>query len=163
MASGIKTVSSRLSSEHRKMIAEIVKRTGETRSSLFERIIDSEHRRVMNGESVSESLAKNIETISETMKQLQPILKETAKNSKESLNAASSIYCGTLFALKELFRSIYISAGCFSNTSLLRGDQLSIIIDEADTEATKRFADSFKMLRDLKANDLFSMLLKKGE
>lgn len=162
MATKRRLVSTRLSPDHQKMINEIVRRTGETRVDLFERIVAQEHKRITNEESSSQSQAGNVDSIAQSIRDLVPLLKETSKNTKESLNAAASIYSGTLFTLKELFRSISISAACFSNTSLLRSDQLSIITKEADDEATTKFADAFKMLRDLKANDLFSILLKKS-
>lgn len=46
-----KTISVDISIEAHKYIAEIVKRTGETKVKLFERIIQSEYKRIMNNEN----------------------------------------------------------------------------------------------------------------
>ena len=63
MSKTTKTLSVDLSLETHNYIAEILKRTGEKRVELFRRIISNEYNRIMNGQSLNETISTQINTL----------------------------------------------------------------------------------------------------
>jgi len=161
MAIKTKVISVRLATDQQNMIAEIVKRTGETKVSLFERIIAADHKRIINGETLNESVHKQLEELSQTVNEMIPIIKKTSDNTNSIREGVSRIYCSVLFNLKELLRTMHFISGCFSKTSLLRNEQLSIISTDADTESINSYNAIFKILSDSNPKDILEMLRKK--
>ena len=134
MKQGIKvTFSVKMKAEYGKKIRDLVKRTGETRSDLFQRIIDCEVKRVTNGESISESINKNL---------------------------ANTILSGIFFIMKEMFRTMHFLAKFYSKTSGLDTKQISAISSDANIDAAKSFNLFFKTLTESKPKDIVDYLAK---
>jgi hypothetical protein len=156
-----KNITIKLEIESHKLITEIVKRTGETRVDLFKRIIASDHKRILNGESLNESVSKRIENISATLNEILPLVRKTSEDTMAVREGAGRIYCAVLFSLKELFRMIHLMSGCFMNMTTLTKDQLSPINDGAHQDATITYGRAFKLLSDLPPKEILEILRKK--
>jgi hypothetical protein len=156
-----KNITIKLEIESHKLITEIVKRTGETKVDLFKRIIASDHKRILNGESLNESVNKRIEDISATLNEILPHVRKTSEDTSAVREGAGRIYCAVLFSLKELLRMIHLMCGCFMNMTTLTKDQLSTINDSAHQDATNTYGNAFKLLSDLPPREIFEMLRKK--
>jgi predicted regulator of amino acid metabolism with ACT domain len=149
MSKTTKTLSVDLSLETHNYIAEILKRTGEKRVELFRRIISNEYNRIMNGQSLNE-----------TMDEIDPITKKIAENGNSLREGANRIYCSVLFVIKELLRTMHFISGALSNTSLLSKEQLSMLSVNADNEASKSFKSINKILNENQPKDIVEILKK---
>lgn len=150
-----------ISIDAHKYVAEIVKRTGETKVKLFERIIQSEYKRIMNNESVPDAVNKQLESVSSKLDEAIESSKKGAENSAAIRDGSNKIYCSVLLSIKELFRTMHFLSGCFSNISLLPKEQLSIISSKADQDASESFAAIYKMLNELQPKAIVDTLRKK--
>jgi hypothetical protein len=142
------------------MIREIVNRTGETRVALFERIIVSDYKRIMNGESISDSINKNLESILGTLNSLNPIINKASDDSTAVRNGANTILTGIFFIMKEMFRTMHFLGKFHSKTSALDAKQMSIISDGANIDAAKSFNIFFKTLTESKPKEVVEFLSK---
>jgi predicted DNA-binding protein len=161
MKQGIKvTFSVKMKAEYGKKIRDLVKRTGETRSDLFQRIIDCEVKRVTNGESISESINKNLESILGTFDRISPLIDKSASDSSAVRNGANTILSGIFFIMKEMFRTMHFLAKFYSKTSGLDTKQISAISNDANIDAAKSFNMFFKTLTESKPKDIVDYLAK---
>jgi len=152
----------KLPSDHIKIIKEIVKRTGETKTDLFQRIIETEYKRITTGASISDdSNAKQLEEIKQTLLELSPIIKKNSETSQSILDGVNKIYCGVLFALKEIFRIMHFTSRTFAESSLLQKSQLAIIIDNSNQDANNTYASVYKILSESKPRDIVETLRNK--
>jgi hypothetical protein len=160
MSKTTKTLSVDLSLETHNYIAEILKRTGEKRVELFRRIISNEYNRIMNGQSLNETISTQINTLLIAMDEIYPITKKIAENGNSLREGANRIYCSVLFVIKELLRTMHFISGALSNTSLLSKEQLSMLSVNADNEASKSFKSINKILNENQPKDIVEILKK---
>jgi len=161
MKQGIKvTFSVKMKTDYGKKVRDIIKRTGETRSDLFQRIIDSEMKRVTNGESISDSINRNLESILGTFDKISPLIDKAANDSSAVRNGANTILSGIFFIMKEMFRTMHFLAKFYSKTSGLDTKQISAISNDANIDAAKSFNMFFKTLTESKPKDIVDYLAK---
>jgi hypothetical protein len=153
-----KTVSVDISSENQEFISKILIRTGETKVDLFNRLVASEYKRIVDGDMLPENINSNIESLSKTINDIVPVLNKVAEVSSATREGANKVYVAVLVVLKELIRSIYILNGAFSKSSLLKSEQLTIISSDADKEATNTFNKAFKLLSEERPLDVIDAL-----
>lgn len=153
-----KTVSVDLSSESQIFIKEILKRTGEKKVDLFNRLIASEHNRVINGESIPEVMNKKIQEISQSLNDAIPILNKISESSSSSRDGIAKTFVSNLVVLKELIKFMYFMTAAFKETSLLKPEQLSIINNDAIRQATDNFNSLFSLISESKSLAVIEML-----
>jgi len=151
----------KLPSEHVKIISEIIKRTGEQRTDLFQRLIVSEHKRINSGESIAEQSNAKLESVIKSLDEIIPIIKTTSEKTASIYLGTNKIYSAVLFVLKELFRTIHFITQTFAESSLLRKEQLTIIINNSNQEATISFDNINEILNKSKASEILSILKTK--
>ena len=160
MSKTTKTLSVDLSLETHNYIAEILKRTGEKRVDLFRRIILNEHNRIMNGLPLDETISNQIDKLLIAMDEIDPITKKNAETCNSLREGANRIYCSVLFVIKELLRTMHFVSGALSNTSLLSKEQLSMLSDNADNDASNSFKSIYKILNENQPKDIVEILKK---
>lgn len=154
-----KTLSVDLSIQAHKAISEIVKRTGEKKVKLFERIIQSEHIRIMNGKAIPADTESKIDDIANAVNEATKATKKTSEDMSFAREAYNKIYCSTLISLKELLRTMHFLSGCVSNGAFVPRDRLSAISNEASKEALESFSLAYKMLSEAKPKEIVQSLL----
>jgi hypothetical protein len=152
------TFSVKIKPEYNKKINDIIKRTGETKSDLFQRMIESESKRIVNGESISDSINKNLESILGTLNKVAPMISKTSDDSSAVRNGANTILSGIFFIMKEMFRTMHFLAKFYSKTSGLDAKQISIISNDANVDASKSFNMFFKTLTESKPKEVVEFL-----
>lgn len=160
MGKTTKTVSIDLDIDSLKYISEIVKRTGETKVDLFTRIVASEHKRVINGESVSESVNKNLESILSILNKVAPQIEKAADDSAAVRKGANKILNGINFIMKELFRTMHFISKMFTKISGLDAAQMSKISNDTNVDSVKSFNIFYDTLAQSSSKEILDILSK---
>ncbi len=155
-----KTITVDLQAENHKAISEIVKRTGESRVELINRVINSEYKRIINGETVSEATNRKLDEMSNAVSEILELSKNTSESGKLLREGINKVYCAILFSLKELFRTMHYIARCFSHNALLTNDKLTIINSDSDKEAANSFNSVLRILNESKPVEIIDFLKK---
>lgn len=153
-----KTFSTDLSIDSHRMIREIIKRTGETKVKLFDRLIKNEFEKGEQNFVIDVNYLSELKTVLEELKSENIKQFELVKLIRESMN---KIYCSVLFLLKELFRTMHFIKGIFLQTSLLTPEKLTILNSKIDQETNESFKPAFKVLNDSKPIEIIDLLINK--
>ncbi len=162
---GTKTIGVALELKFHTMFEDIIKRTNESKVDFFKRIITSEYKKVINREELNNSssgdISKELEDIKKLINEVIPIVKETSETTLSLKTGMNKIYCSVLFVLKELFRSSHYFKNVFSNTSLLKNEQLTIIDTSTDKETINSFSASYKIINEFQPKEIVEYLRNK--
>lgn len=161
MQKAVKTISVDLDIETHKLIETITKRTGETKVGLFKRMINNEHNRIINGQSLNESIGIQLDKIIGSINEINVTTKKNVEMINSLREGANRIYCSVLLVIKEMFRTMHFISGAFLKTSLHQKEQLSIISNTADSDATDSFNVVYKILNESQPKDIVDILRKK--
>lgn len=162
---GTKTIGVALEPNFHSMINEIIDRTNESKVDFFKRLIASEYKKVINREvsddSSSSVVSKQLDELKILLNEIIPVVKDTSETTISLKSGMNKIYCSVLFVLKELFRSGHYFKNVFSNTSLIKKENLSIIETSTDKETTSSFVTSYKIINEFQPKEIVEYLRNK--
>lgn len=146
-----------------KLANAIMKRTGETKVELIARMIKEEHNRIINGETVSDSINTKLEEIIRVVSGINPKLSETQSELKSLRDGITKVFNIVAFIMKELFRFHSSASKVFARLTLKDNQSLSTLAREADTEAAESFSSTFEPVIKSNSVDLVNTLMKKPQ
>ena len=125
--------------EHQeKMISEIIRRTGERKVDFFKRIVETEHTRIMQGSSITESVNANLGMLLAQIKETNSAMKTLIDNTKATRDGVNTIFPATLFLMRELYRLTHFIVNVFIKNGMLQPQQMTAFIAESNAISQKR-------------------------
>ena len=151
----------RLELKHFEMIAEILKKTGETKQDLFKRLLLTESKRIEEGLSISEIINSNLVLLLEHKKETTAALSSVAEDSKVIRDGVNKIFSITIFLMRELYRLTHFFANVFIRSSLITpGSKFQGIIEESNAEAAQSFNNFYSTIMNLPSKGIVELLKK---
>lgn len=140
-----------------KNISEIIKRTGESKKDLINRLIMTEHKKHFGTINEKEEYSdENLKVTKELIEKINSIDRKT----EVTINAVNKIYCSISFVLKELIRANHLIKNFFYRTSLIKEPEINIALKNSNENCTKEFNGACEILDKMKPVEIINLLKK---
>lgn len=151
----------RFDEKHAKMVSETIKRTGERKVDFFKRIVETEHTRIEQGLSISETMNETLGTLLAQTKESNSIMKTIIENTKASRDGANTIFPVTLFLMRELYRLTHFLVNALMKNGIVQPQQLTALVAESNTQASQSFTSFYHTIMNTPSKGIVDFL-KKG-
>jgi hypothetical protein len=151
----------RFDEKHAEMISEAIKRTGERKVDFFKRIVETEHNRIEQGLSISETMNDTLGTLLAQTKESNSTMNTLLENTKASRDGVNTIFPVTLFLMRELYRLTHFLVNTFMKNGTLQPQQITALIAESNTQASQSFNNFYITVMNTTSKGIVD-LLKKG-
>ena len=143
-----------------KMIVEILQRTGERKVDFFNRLVESEHSRIIKSPQTNEMIHENIGMLLDEIKEINSSIKTILDNSKASREGVNMIFPVTLFLMRELYRLTHFIINIFMKNGTVQPQHISRIISESNELARQSFNNFYHTVMNTPSKGIVDLLRK---
>jgi hypothetical protein len=150
----------RFEERHITMVSEVIKRTGERKVDFFKRIVETEHTRIMQGSSITESVNETLGMLLAQIKETNSAMKTLLDNTKATRDGVNTIFPATLFLMRELYRLTHFIVNVFIKNGMLQPQQMTAFIAESNAQACQSFIAFYHTVMNTSSKGIVDLLKK---
>lgn len=117
----------------------IGKKTGESKKDIFKRLIEAEHKKIKDGQSIPDSIQTNVESIENMVKLISKDFPKTFENTSATRSAANTLYAMAIYMMKEIYRLSSSMHIIFMKAGTINASNSNAISQDSDRLAAKQF------------------------